>query len=74
MDSAVRLLSEWSMRSWSDEKSRKVKKFECPKSPILLVISLTAAVRGRSVKATPLGASAQGARLAGLATTSIVQF
>jgi hypothetical protein len=45
MDSAVRLLSGWSMRSWSAVKFRKVKKVIARKSPILLVIPLTAAAR-----------------------------
>src|SRR6476660_8127408 len=45
MDSAVRLLSEWSTRSRSDVKVIKVKKVSARKSPILLVIPLAAAAR-----------------------------
>jgi hypothetical protein len=43
MDSAVRLLSEWSMRAWSDVSVMKIKKVSARKSPILLVIPLAAA-------------------------------
>jgi hypothetical protein len=43
MDSALRLLSEWSMRSWSDVSVMKIKKVSARKSPILLVIPLAAA-------------------------------
>jgi hypothetical protein len=45
MDSAVRLLSEWSTRSRSDVKVIKIKKVCARKSPILLVIPLAAAAR-----------------------------
>src|SRR3954449_11596333 len=59
MDSALRLLSEWSMRSWSDVSIMKIKKVSARKSPILLVIPLAAAAPAAYGQATPLGAPTQ---------------
>src|SRR3954453_7572756 len=59
MDSALRLLSEWSMRSWSDVSVMKIKKVSARKSPILLVIPLAAAAPAAYGQATPLGAPTQ---------------
>src|SRR3954451_1094403 len=62
MDSALRLLSEWSMRAWSDVSVMKIKKVSARKSPILLVIPLAAAAPAAYGQATPLGAPTQAGR------------
>src|SRR5436190_21618643 len=62
MDSAVQLLSEWSMRSRSDVKIEKFKKVSCPKKPDFAGYSSHGGRPGRLRKATPPGALAQAAR------------
>jgi len=64
MDSAVRLLSEWSTRSRSDVKIKKFKKVSARKSPILLVIPLTAAARA-ALRRLPLWARGRKQRESG---------